>query len=1134
MSTSRGAVGNAGRLRRLRMAAGLGQRELAELAGISERTVRALERGGVGRPHAASVQRLAAALGVGVDRLLSALDEDAAAGRADAGDAANTGEAPRATVEQVLARPRVEILGPPVLRRGRHVGGAGSTLQSTLLGLLAAQPRQVVGLQEIVDVLWGEDPPETCRELIRSYVTRLRRLLEPDRPAGGARTLVHVAGGYRLDPGPGQLDLDAFGDLAARAAQAAAAGLGHAAVKLYAEAWTLRRGPVLAGTPERLRAHPAVAAAARRVLRAALDWADLCLDLDADGSAATVPAEADIPPTGGAHYGEVSGALRAALAEEPLHEGLAARLVLVLAADGQQAAALRLFDTVRARLDDQLGVEPGPELRAAHLRVLRGRGDAPPRTAGRPAAAVPAQLPRDAAAFTGRDTDLEALDRLLPAPRDPAALITVDGMGGIGKTALAVHWGHRVKDRFPDGQLYLDLRGHDARAATRPIEALSAFLGALGVPADRVPEDQEQAAALYRTRLSDKRVLVLLDNAADAAQVRPLLPTGPGSLAVTTGRTRMAGLVAADGAAPVSLGALSPEEAVALLAHMLGPRRCTDRGPVVAKLARLCAHLPLALRIAAANLAVRPGYPIARYVEELASGDRLGALAAQEDADTAVRATFALSCDALAPQERRVFRLLGVIPGPDFTAEAVAALGGTASTGIDAAQRILDRLTARHLVQEPEPGRYALHDLLRLYAAELAAAEEDDPARTAALLRLAGHYRAVTADAAQVLYPHLVHLPAPDAPVVGRTQDRFPDRAAALARLAAEQRGIIAAVTRLTALGHHRAAWGLANLVNGYFLLTVNMVEWQIVARAAAEAADADGDPAARAAAALHLGMVDFAWSRPHCAIAHYRRAADLARQAGWTACHAVAVNNIGACHWSAGEVGETIACLTEALPLHRLAGRTIGEAATISNLAVAYTEWGRHQGEQERRANLDRVGDMIASALALHRAAGDPHTEANTLRILAELRRDAGDLDGALAAAQHAHRLAADIVDLWIELVALSVLATVRVRLGEVEAGLALHEEALARTRETGDPALYVIALLDFGDSQTHLGHTDDALLAAEDALSLLRRIGAGALERRAGRARQAARAARPVGTARTRTQTGGRSGTAPDGEGA
>jgi DNA-binding SARP family transcriptional activator/DNA-binding XRE family transcriptional regulator len=1050
-------------LRRHRFQAGLRQDELASKAEVSVRALRYIEQGRVGRPHASSVRRLADALGLTGADLDALLRAPTVAGA-------------------IPPTPglRIAVLGPLTLHRGGEPVEIGSAMLRTLLGLLAVQPQQVVSGEEIVDVMWGERPPRTCLALVHSYVGQLRRLLEPDRaPGAPSRMLRRSRTGYRLDPAAARLDLTTFTDLLG---QARGAGDPQRAWQLFnqaAEAW---RGPVLADGGSRLRQHPAVVAINGRRIAMALDHADLGIEL---GLAS-----------------RLTGRLKALIAEEPLHEGLASRLMLALADDGQQAAALTLFTTMRDRLDAELGVQPGTELRAAQLRVLHGTGEPPTGdapTAAQPTAArtaVPAQLPVDLASFVGRDDCLRELDAALPLGAGGSARVvsitTVAGMGGIGKTALAVHWSHRVRDRFPDGQLYVNLRGHATAPPLRPIDALAGFLLAFGTPADRIPDDVEQAAALYRSELAGRRILVLLDNAASAEQVRPLLPTGPGSLALVTSRYRMAGLVAREGARELAVDVLRPDEAIALLGQMIGADRVAAEPAATAELARLCAHLPLALRIAAANLTGRPRQRIGDYVARLARGDRLAALTIDGDAETAVRATFDLSYDALRAPERQLFRLLGLLAGTEVTADAATALAGITPTAADLA---LDRLTARHLVEETSPGRYGMHDLLRLYAAELSAAHDSTAQRTAAVGRLASYHLDLVNAAAEVSYPHALKLPDQPRPATG--QPDFDSVEAAMNALDAERPNLVVLLPRFVADGHHELAWRLGEALQGYFRRRMNAVDWQAVAGTALAAARADGNLNGQAAAELSLGSLCDFQSRFEEAAGHYNASLELARRAGWTDCQAVALNNLARTFWTSGRPHDTIDHLRQALALHRQTGRRAGEAVTLANLGVAHWEVGRTATDPADL--LTQALTYLNQALALHREIGDRHNEADTLRALASTQRDAGNLSAALRLADEALTLAREAGDVRFTALAHNTLATVQSRLGQADSALRHHQRALAIARDAGDGQLKAQILIDLAETHALLGRREDALGQARDARVIAQRIGSGLLDRKA-----------------------------------
>jgi DNA-binding SARP family transcriptional activator/DNA-binding XRE family transcriptional regulator len=1068
-------------LRRYRLRAGLTQRQVADRTGLGERTLRDIEQDRVARPRGPSLDRLAEALG------LSSTERDALR---------TLGPARERTVPL-----RVDVLGPLSVRRDGVPVGLTSPLQRTLLGLLAVRAPEPVPVEEIVEVMWGERPPQSTARLIHVYVGQLRAVLEPGRDRRTpARILVWTQGGYRLDLGAGALDAADFDRLTARARAAGDRDLARGA---YEQALALWRGPAVADCGDGLRRHPAVAALAARRVAAALGYADLALDAG--------------------QFDGVADRLRPLVAAEPLDEGLAARMVLALAGRGQQAAALQLYDETRQRLADDLGVEPGPELRAAHLRVLR-QEVTPAEVAGATAEPVqppPAQLPAAAGGFTGRAGHVAWLDGLLG--RDPAAdespLAVITGTAGVGKTALAVHWARQARARFPDGQLFANLNGYAAGPSLRPIEALSRFLHALGVPAEQVPTEVDEAAALYRSLLSDRRVLVVLDNASAADQVRPLLPGGPGCAVLVTSRDRLAGLVARDGAQRLELDVLTADEAYALLARLIGGNRVAAEPDATEELATLCARLPLALRIAAANLEGKDR-PVATYANRLRTGNRLAYLQVAGDREAAVHAAFDLSYLALPDPARRLFRLLGLVPGPDVTAEAAAAL---ADTGLAEVRDLLDRLAAASLVDQPAPGRYALHDLLRLYAADRAATEETDADRPAAAARLFDHYLHTADSAARLLYSQMLRLPLPPSAVPAGT---FTDDKDAAAWLDAESPNMLAALAHAATHGPRRMAWLLADTLRGYFNLHCLKVDWLAAARTALAAAEAEDDLWAQAAGQLSLGTLYWIEDNYAKAIERYHQALALAARAGWPEAQGAINGNLGAVYQIAGQPERAAEHLAEALAINRQTGWLAGQAATLKNLSDLYLQLGRPAGAVEYAAQsadlfrrigspngaalalgaqgeachalgrLDEAAEHLTRAMESHRAIGHPGAEAYSRYQLAAVYRDAGRLDAALDLARAALAQVRDAGESTNEPAALIILASIQHRVGDDRRAIDHYRQALRITRSTGNQHAEAEALIGLAEALTATGEYDAARADAQAALTMARGTGYRVLE--------------------------------------
>ncbi|MFI5793701.1 BTAD domain-containing putative transcriptional regulator [Streptomyces sp. NPDC051677] len=610
---------------------------------------------------------------------------------------------------------RFEVLGPVrVWREGQELD-VGFPQQRALLALLLTQAGRPVPMSEILDALWAERPPASAPNVVRRYAGGLRRLLEPGLPPRApGRRLRRRTGGYLLDAATDEVDLLRFRDLTRQGKRAAATGRAETAARAFALALGEWRGQVAMGIPASVREHVRFTAVQRELLDTARPAAD----------AALLCGRAE----------QVLPALRRAAAHDPLDEPLHARLVLVLAACGLQAEALRTYDDVRRRLQRDLGIAPGAELAAAHTRVLRqevsrrteavevGKSNAV--TAPAPAAAGPVpdfgsvQLPPPAPSFVGRAAESAWLDACADAGADAGAgakVVVVGGMAGVGKSALALHWAHRAADRFPDGRLYVALRGFDpAGPAVESADALRGLLTALGAPASRMPDGVDALTGMYRTLLAGRRVLVILDDALCTESLRPLLPAAQGCMALVTSRHALPGLVAS-GARPLRLAPPSAADARALLAGRIGAERAAAEPRAADEIVARCGRLPLALAAVAAHAVGRPDVPLAAVAAELREVH--GGL----DALSALRPAFLSSYRRLPDDTARLFRLLPRHPGPDLTPATTAALSGLP---VRRTRLLLAHLAESHLLAEPTPGRYTLHDLLRALAAELADGNE--------------------------------------------------------------------------------------------------------------------------------------------------------------------------------------------------------------------------------------------------------------------------------------------------------------------------------------------------------------------------------------------------------------------------
>ncbi|WP_405090161.1 tetratricopeptide repeat protein [Micromonospora sp. NBC_01392] len=911
---------------------------------------------------------------------------------------------------------RWSLLGPVQVTADGRVLPIDRPQQRAVLALLLLNAGRLVPLGQLVSALWGTDPPASARTQVQVCVSRIRAAL---RDAGAADLLATQGGGYRLTVRGTELDLAEFTVAVERARAEETAGRRAEAARLLRDGLALWRGPALAGAAGAF-VDDAVAGLDEQRLLAYERLAAVELGLGRFAATARV--------------------LRPLVVEHPLREPLVAGYLLALAGCGQRAAALRVFAETRRHLVDELGVEPGPELSGAHLRVLRGETPAGPAPApAPPAGPPPAQLPGDPAWFTGRTAALRRLDALLPAepsgatpdggeraPGRAVVISAIAGTAGVGKTTLAVHWAHRVAHRYPDGQLYVNLRGFDLDGrAVPPGEALRGFLEALHVPPQRVPTDLPGQAALFRTLLADRRVLVLLDNARDDEQVRPLLPGSRGSLVVVTSRNRLTGLVVSDGAHPVTLDLLPPAEARELLSGRLGRGRAGRDPTALDEIVGRCAGLPLALAVVAARAVGQPDVPLAALATELRNTDpdRLTALATGDPA-TDVRAVFSWSYRALDADSARLFRLLGLHPGPDAGRAAVASLAGLPPARVGP---LLAGLTRANLLTERATGRYAMHDLLRAYASELC--HDTDPAaeREAARRRLFDHYLHASHAADHLLDPYRLARPAAlPPPDPGVTVGDRPEHAWATAWFAAEHHVLLACVEQAAAIGLDRHAWTLAAALTTYLDRSGHWPELAAAQRTALAAAVRRDDLAGQALA--HRGLaIACTWSGEHeAAHRHYRRdlelyrelgddtgrahthlgvswvlarqgrlraaldetrlALDLYRAADYRVGQAKALNNLGWMHARLDEPGPALRCCRAALRLHEENGDRHGAALTWDSLGYVRHGLGDH----------DRAADCYRRALALHRELGDRYDEAEVLDNLGDSLRAAGDVDAA------------------------------------------------------------------------------------------------------------------------------------------
>jgi DNA-binding SARP family transcriptional activator len=888
--------------------------------------------------------------------------------------------------------------------------------ERALLAIFLLAPDRTVSMQRLCELMWEDHPPERPYQAIRSYVSRLRRLLaEADAQRHGV-ALVAENGGYRMTVAPDSVDALAFRALLDCAGQTTDLSERD---RLLRESLALWRGPALHNiAPEGLRQRLAVELEELR-LRAVEESLATGLALGRDR---------DLLPE-----------LARLSAEQPVRERVIEMHMLALYRQGRPAEALDVYRDARARLAEELGLDPGPALQQLHHAVLRGDPLLAERTTPKQSSAspglTPALLPADLPGFAGRVEHLHRLDALLARSARAMVISAIAGTPGVGKTALAVHWAHRVRAQFPDGQLYANLYGFDPHGApARPADVIRRFLDALRVPAHRIPAGIDAQADLYRSLLADKRILILLDNASDPDQVRPLLPGASGCLTLVTSRNRLTGLVAVDGAQPLAVDLLTLEESRQLLATRLGADRVAAEPDAIDELIARCARLPLALAIAAAHIATRPDLSLPKLVAELANAaTRFDTLTGDDNA-TDLRVVFSYSYDALGRDTARLLRLLSLHPGPDIDALAASSLAGISQQHTSP---LLAELTRANLLTEPTPDRYAFHDLLRAYANEQAHTHDPETERHAAVHRVLDHYLHTAHDAATLLNPHSDPITsAPAEPSAVRT--RFASHDQALTWFTIEHSVLIATVQYAAESGFDTHAWLLAATLEGFLERQGNWQQRETIDRAALLCARRLADQSAQAHAHRRLARVFTALHRyddahvhaqqaldlytklgdqagqarthrglswiydrqhePGRALTHAQRCLDLCRATGDRAGEAIALNNIGWDHAHLGDYHQSLTACQQALVMFEELADRHGQALTWDSIGYAHHHLGNHQ----------QAISCYERALGLFRDLGDRHNEAATLANLG----DSHDAAGNAVAAHQARQLAQAIQD--------------------------------------------------------------------------------------------------------------------------
>jgi DNA-binding SARP family transcriptional activator/tetratricopeptide (TPR) repeat protein len=985
-----------------------------------------------------------------------------------------------------------EVLGPVRALRGGEVVALGGAMRQGLLGLLLARANEPVAVDVLVEALWGGEPDERHVPRLHMHISKLRKALGvPDR-------LTFDAGAYSLTVLSDELDSHRFDSLVGEATSISGSNP-QRGVEVLRTAVGLWRGDAFQGLDLVDLHGPVQQLTERRVVA----YEQLMAGELACGRHARVVAE-----------------LPDLVRQHPFRERLHALLVTALYRGGRQADALAAYRAARQTLVDELGLEPGPELRAIEQQILAGdpidlgRSDS---AGGTHRDVVPAQLPPEARIFVGRAAEIAALNRLAEANGSVMVVSALAGTAGVGKTALAVRWAHQMRDQFDDGQLYVDLRGYGPNDPVTPEEALAGFLRSLGVDGAAIPSELADRSARFRSIVDGRRMLIVLDNARSAEQVRPMLPGTPSCFVLITSRDALAGLVTREGARRIDLDLLSDDEAARLVREVVGDGVGRDRAGIAA-LAESCARLPLALRIAAER--VKTVGSVAEVVADLSDERaRLDLLDAGGDSQTAVRAVFSWSYRQLPPEAARLFRLSGLHPGSDWDFRALAALAG--ETDMRAARRYVDALIRAHML-ERSAGRFHAHDLLRAYAAELIEDLDGGEEYRLACRRLFDYYVPTAAWATDVVYPHEQRrhpeLPRPDSRV-DVTPSLTPDQASvwldaelpnllAIAGLASKEcaheytvalsevlrrhlrvRGSDAgaesihraAVAAAQALGDRDGealalcALGETQRIRGEYDLAIDHLS------SAADIATSTGQLAAQADALVGLGHVDRAAGRNVAARERLQHALELAETVNDRTLQLNALRGLGLVHLLQGEFESSFECCQRVLDIARVLGDRVGELGALGDMGAVHLRLGRY----------DAAVESYQQSLWLARAARDKTGEMNAHLGLAQVYASIEQSDLASVAYRQAAEIAGEINDVTGELSALLGLGNGARMREQFSSAAAYLQQVLDTAQRIGSRNWQFEAHDGIGRLHHARGEAENALNHHQQALELADELG-------------------------------------------
>lgn len=944
------------------------------------------------------------------------------------------------------ARVHVEfgLLGPLYANvRGEPVP-LGSGKLRIVLATLLLQANQAVATSALVERLWDVEPARGTRNTAQSYVMRLRAAL-----GDAGRIISTHPGGYLVEVADSALDLSRFRRHAHQAQRARESGDLRTESRELRAGLALWRGTPLSDVPsEHLQRHeaPSLVEEHLRTLQRRID-----VDLELGRHAELVPE------------------LQALTSRHRLRERFWGQLMLALVGSERQSDALAAYRQVSALLRDELGVDPGEPLQSLHRQILSGEHPAAARPAAAPAASTtqwstPRQLPADIADFTGRHAETRRIQRLVRSFDGNAGavpIVLLSGPPGAGKTALAVHAAHALADDFPDGQLYLDLRGYSTSPPVPAADALTRVLRGMGTPPEQVPSEADDQSALFRSKLAHRRVLVVLDNAIQPEQVRPLLPGSASCAVIVTSRDNLPSLSALNGAQRVPVEPISREDARQLLVRLLSEHRVAAEPVAAERLAAFCGYLPLAIRITAANLLNSGAQGIAEYLDELEGSERLDTMSIEGDPQAAVHRAFDLSYGVLPAEVARVFRLTSLIAGPDFDRFPVAALADATASS---AKRALDQLVQANLLQGTPSGRYQVHDLIREFARVKSEQSDTVHERRRALRRLFDFY-VETAHAARTSqgenHESRAHRTSADFP-------GFSEPAEGRRWLKAETANIVALLSAASHLDDSLPLWRLAAEVFDHFQQQRLDTAWRDSFVAALSAAERQGDREGCGRMEFGLGRLDFHRARYDDANARFARAAALCRDTGDLGGEARALTGIGAVAFDRGDYAEAVSRYEDAVRLFRRAPDCGDQVATLYNLGVVLMMSGRNadavdqltlarRSAQRLRMPLmqarivassgvialwsgrlrtaDALLDEAASAM---RDLAYPQYLAEVLRSIAELRLEEGNVEEAEDQGWEAAARAQKIGSPWLVVGIRTLLGHVALRRDDVDGALA------------------------------------------------------------------------------------------------